>query len=112
MSAGVVIPGVSSTVLLMLLGSYETYLNAISIVNLSILIPMAIGLILGGYIFLKLIHFLIEHFFSQTYYTIIGFVLGSLVVIYPGISFNFTGLISIVSLIFSFLIGKNLKASK
>lgn len=54
MSAGVIIPGVSSTVLLMILGTYETYLTAVSVVDLSILIPMGIGLILGGLLFLKL----------------------------------------------------------
>lgn len=83
MSAGVVIPGISSTVLLMLLGTYEIYLNAVSSINISILLPMGIGLIIGGLSFLKLIQYAFEHYFSQTYYTIIGFVLGSLLILYP-----------------------------
>ncbi len=83
MSAGVVIPGISSTVLLMLLGTYEIYLNAVSSVNISILLPMGIGLIIGGMSFLKLIQYAFEHYFSQTYYIIIGFVLGSLPILYP-----------------------------
>lgn len=83
MSAGVVIPGISSTVLLMLLGTYDVYLNAVSSVNISILFPMGIGLVLGGLAFLKLIQYTFEHYFSQTYYTIIGFVLGSLPILYP-----------------------------
>lgn len=83
MSAGVVIPGISSTILLMLLGTYEIYLNAVSSVNISILLPMGIGLIIGGMSFLKLIQYTFEHYFSQTYYIIIGFVLGSLPILYP-----------------------------
>lgn len=83
MSAGVVIPGVSSTVLLMLLGTYEVYLDAVSSVNISILFPMGIGLVLGGLTFLKFIQYAFEHYFSQTYYIIIGFVLGSLPILYP-----------------------------
>lgn len=83
MSAGVVIPGISSTVLLMLLGTYEIYLNAVSSVNISILLPMGIGLIIGGMSFLKLIQYTFEHYFIQTYYIIIGFVLGSLPILYP-----------------------------
>lgn len=83
MSAGVVIPGISSTVLLMLLGTYEVYLDAVSSINMFILFPMGIGLVLGGLVFLKFIQYAFEHYFSQIYYIIIGFVLGSLPILYP-----------------------------
>lgn len=99
MSIGVVIPGVSSSVLLMMLGIYDTYLLAVSTVNLSILIPMGIGLILGGFIFLILIKYCLDNFYVQTYYSIIGFVLGSIPILYPGFQFNFTGVISVTLLV-------------
>ena len=38
MSAGVVIPGISNTVILMILGTYSTYLGALSSLNLIILV--------------------------------------------------------------------------
>ena len=110
MSAGVVVPGVSSTVLLMILGTYETYLNAISTVNLSILFPMGIGLTIGGLLFLKLIQFLLKTHFSETYYTIIGFVLGSTLILVPSLKFNITSIFSIAILIFCFWLGKQLEA--
>ena len=75
MSAGVIIPGVSSTVILMLLGIYYTYIEAISIVNLTILFPMGIGLIIGCILFLIIIKKVMNRFYSQTFYGIIGFVL-------------------------------------
>ena len=106
MSAGVIVPGVSSTVLLMLLGTYETYLNAVSSINLSILFPMGIGLLLGGLLFLKLTQYLLKNHFSETYYTIIGFVLGSLLILYPKFEFSLTSLISFFIFILSFLIGR------
>lgn len=106
MSAGVIIPGVSSTVLLMILGTYETYLNAVSMVDLSILVPMGIGLIFGGLVFLKLTQYVMHHYFAQTYYTIIGFVLGSLLVLYPGFEISFTGIISLIIFVLCFFIGK------
>lgn len=87
MSAGIVIPGISSTVLLMLLGTYEIYLNAVSSINLSILFPMGIGVVIGGLAFLRLIKYAFEHHFTQTYYIIIGFVVGSLPILYPRIYF-------------------------
>jgi len=55
MSVGIIVPGVSSTVLLMILGVYHTYLNAITSLNFTVLLPMGIGLILGGLLLLKLI---------------------------------------------------------
>ncbi len=105
MSAGIVIPGVSKTVILMMLGLYELYLSAISTINLSILVPMAIGLLIGGIIFLCLINFLFKFAKSYTYFGIIGFILGSILVIYPGFSFDIHGLISISLLVISFIIG-------
>ena len=66
MSIGVVVPGVSSTVILMLLGVYETYLYAVSIMNMRILLPMGIGLLIGGFLCMKLIQFLLNKYHSQT----------------------------------------------
>ena len=60
---------------------------------------------LGGIIFLVLINFLFKIAKSYTYFAIIGFVLGSVFVIYPGFSFNTQGIISIVLLIASFIAG-------
>ena len=104
-SAGIVIPGVSKTVLLMFLGIYEIYISAIASLNLSILIPIGIGFAIGGIIFLFLINFLFKIAKSYTYFAIIGFILGSIFVIYPGFGFNIEGVISIVLLIISFIVG-------
>lgn len=104
MSIGVVVPGVSSSVILMILGIYETYLNAVSTLQFNILIPMGIGLVLGGFLFLILIQFLLEHYYSETFYAIIGFVLGSVLILYPGFVFSYTGLMSIICFLICFYI--------
>lgn len=88
MSAGVVIPGVSSTAILMCLGIYSIYLSAVSNLTIAILFPMGIGLILGGLLFMKLIQYFLKHHYVPTYYAIIGFVIGSILMIYPGFSFD------------------------
>lgn len=108
MSAGIVIPGVSKTVILMMLGFYEIYLSAISALNLSILFPIGIGLAIGGILFLCLINFLFKFAKSYTYFGIIGFIIGSIFVIYPGFTFDIRGIISIFLLIFCFIIGNKL----
>lgn len=104
MSVGIVVPGVSSSVILMAFGIYYEYLDAISTLNFSILVPLAIGIILGGYIFLKIIKYLLENYFSETFYAIIGFVLGSVLILYPGFTFNITGFTSILCFVGSFLV--------
>lgn len=93
MSAGIIIPGVSKTVILMMLGIYSSYLSAISTLNFSILLPLGIGLILGCVIFMFLINFLFSHFKSYTYFLISGFVLSSVFVIFPGFSGSFENIL-------------------
>ena len=46
MSIGIVVPGISSTLILMLLGIYDIYLNSIATINLAILIPLGIGILI------------------------------------------------------------------
>ena len=104
MSIGIVVPGVSSSVILMTFGVYYEYLDAVSTLNLNILIPLAIGIILGGYLFLKIIKYLLENYFPETFYAIIGFVLGSVLILYPGFTFNITGIISLLCFAVSFII--------
>ena len=86
MSAGVIIPGVSSTLILILMGVYDAYLLSVSSLYIPFLLPLGIGLIIGSFICMKLIKFLLDNYYSQTFYCIIGFTLGSVFVLYPGIS--------------------------
>lgn len=108
MSAGVVIPGVSQTVILMLLGVYEVFLDSVASLNFYILIPLGFGLILGSLALLKILQLLFKKFKSYTYFSIIGFVLGSVLILYPGFTFDFEGLISILLLLLFLFIGYKL----
>jgi len=83
MSAGIVIPGVSQTVILMFFGMYGVYLDSVSGLDFSVLIPMGAGAALGGLMFLSIIHFLFKYLKSYTYFAIIGFVLGSVFILFP-----------------------------
>lgn len=96
MSAGLVIPGVSKTVILMMLGVYSSYLAAISSLNFAVLIPLGIGLILGSVIFMFIINFLFSRFKSYTYFLILGFVFGSVLVIFPGFTFSFEYILGVL----------------
>lgn len=109
MAMGVVMPGVSSTVILSTLGIYDTYLASVSTLYLPVLIPMGIGLALGCVICLLCIQFLLKHYYAQTFYTIIGFTLGSIFVLYPGFAWNVTGMVSIVLFLLAFYLASKLE---
>ena len=108
MSAGVVVPGISSSAILMIMGIYETYLSAIANINLEILFPLGIGLMIGSYIFLKLISMLFSHFKTYTYYAISGFTLGSVFVIFPGFAFDIETLIGVALCVICFAVSYSL----
>lgn len=109
MSMGIIIPGVSSTVILMILGVYDTYISAVSIVNMNVIFPMIIGVAMGSIAFMKIIKILLDKYHTQTLFGIIGFGLGSIFILYPTYHLDFISIVSIFILIFGFIIGKNIK---
>ena len=106
MSIGVVVPGVSSTIILMLFGIYSTYLSSISTLYLPVLIPIGIGLFLGSIVFMKVTRFLLDNFYPQTFFTIIGFTLGSIIVLVPEVGFDLSAAICFLCIIFGFNLSK------
>ena len=109
MSNGVVVPGVSSTAILMCFGIYDIYLNSVATLYFPVLIPMGTGLIVGGFLFLKLIQYLLKHYPVQTYYSIIGFVIGSIFVIYPGFILTPSYIIGLLCFLIGFKIANLLE---
>ena len=58
-----IIPGISSTVLLSILGFYNIYLTSINTINLYYLIPIFIGIIISGFFLSKIINFLLNKYY-------------------------------------------------
>jgi putative membrane protein len=84
-AVGVVLPGISWSFMLLVLGMYEITLNAINTFNIPFLIPLGIGMVLGIFGTAKAIERFLQKYPRKTYMLIIGFVAGSLVEVYPGI---------------------------
>lgn len=112
MSIGVIIPGVSSTIILMLMGVYSTYLTSVSSLYFPVLIPMGIGLAIGCIVCMKFTKFLLQHFYSQTFYTIIGFTIGSTLILLPEVNFDIYTVISILCIILGFYVSNILTTKK
>lgn len=70
---------------------------------------MGIGIIIGSILFLFVIKLLLKYFYMPTYYSIIGFTLGSVLVLYNPISFNLVGITSILFLLLGFIIASKLE---
>ena len=93
----------------MLLGIYSTYLNGISTLSFNILIPMGIGLIIGGFIFMVITKFLLNKFHDVTFSGIIGFTVGSIFVLLPTFSSVTELIIILLCIILGFLISSFFK---
>lgn len=104
MSIGIVIPGISSTLILMLLGIYHSYLAAISSLSFSFLIPLAIGVILGSLVCMGIIKTLLKKYYPQTFFSIVGFTAGSIFVLFPSFNSILDVIISVLCVILGFYI--------
>ncbi len=108
--SGKVIPGLSGSFLLMLIGMYEYVLYVISsFFSLTIaeyyqFFPMFLGMVVGGLLLIRIIEYILNNYHNTCYSATLGFVIGSIIILYPGITFNMTGFISIILFLFAFLI--------
>ncbi len=83
-TSGMVLPGISGSYLLLLLGNYKLImLDAVTTLNLKILIPFLIGSILGLIIVSYFISLLLKKYYNQVLSLLSGFVIGSLALIWP-----------------------------
>ncbi len=80
-----VLPGISFSYFMLLLGLYDEMLLAIKSLYLPFLIPLGIGLVVGILTTTKVLERLMDRYPTPTYLIIMGFMLGSLVQVFPGI---------------------------
>lgn len=84
-SIGFILPGISTSYLLVVMGLYEPILNAISSFDVFPLIPLAIGMIGGTLLLTEFLKWAMEKHPFVTYMTILGFLLGSIIQVFPPI---------------------------
>ncbi len=119
-SAGtMIIPGVSGSMMLMMLGYYETIISTIStfikaalaldfataLVACQALIPFGIGVIIGIVVIAKIIEKLLKRYPNATMWGIIGLVVTSPFAILYGVSFAGCTALTVIASIITFVIG-------
>ncbi len=83
-SMAFVLPGISTSFMLLSLGIYTLTTDAISTVNLRFLLPLGLSIIFGVLLTVKVLDKLLRKYPKIMYLIICGFVLGSLFEVYPG----------------------------
>lgn len=118
-AATMVIPGVSGSMMLMLMGYYNTILKSINqfidallafdlqdiFVQCGILVPLGIGVVLGIFLIAKLIEILFARAEIHAYYAIIGLIMASPIAILLGIDWNGWTILQVALGIFFFIAG-------
>ena len=79
-----ILPGLSGSFVLILMGNYQLVaIKAINSFDLAILVPVALGAIVGLMAFSYLLSWVFRNFKDQTIAVLTGFILGSLNVLWP-----------------------------
>ena len=108
-AASFVSPGISGSTMLLVLGIYPAFIDALDTFNFKELIPIAIGGIIGLIIFSKLIDHFMRTSRKSTYSAILGLTAGSVVVVFAEAIMKTEGLdtvpLSILCVVGGVLIG-------
>lgn len=78
-----ILPGLSGSYVLVLMGVYTLTLRAVDDLNLSVLVPIAIGCVVGLLAFSHFLSWLFRKFKDQTLAILAGFILGSVSILWP-----------------------------
>jgi len=96
------LPGLSAALMLLLMGVHAGLTAAISDFNLPVIGVTMIGVLLGLVISSKGIKYLLENYTTLTYAVSIGMVIGSVVVVFPGIP---VGVFEVLTCLGAFAVG-------
>ena len=84
-----VLPGISVSYMLLVLGLYEETMKAISTMDILFLLPLGFGLVLGIILTTKLLEQAMLRYPMATYLIILGFIVASCIDVFPGIPRGF-----------------------
>ncbi|HEI1279269.1 TPA: DUF368 domain-containing protein [Staphylococcus aureus] len=114
-SSAMLLPGISGSFMLLVFGVYGTVMLAISevvklnFIGLPILLAVGFGVLAGFIISSKIIQYFLTHHKLMTFAFIIGFVVGSLFAVFPGLPTNIVmWFVSLVVFIIGFIVSLTL----
>lgn len=96
-AVALILPGISFSYFLLILGLYDDTMSAISDINITFLFFLLLGLAVGILVFTKLLDRAMKIYPHAAYLIILGFVIGSIIDAFPGIPFGWEWLICILT---------------
>lgn len=78
-----ILPGISGSFILLLLGKYEFIMNAVAGLDAVVLVVFACGAVIGILSFSHLLSWLLKKFYYATIALLSGFMIGSLIKVWP-----------------------------
>ena len=96
-SMAMLIPGVGGSLMMLIFGIYTIYIESISTLNILILSIFIVSMILGVVAGIVLIKKMLAAYAQALYFSILGFIIGSLLIIYPGLTMDLEGAVSVLA---------------
>lgn len=81
-SAAMILPGISGSFVLVLIGMYQTIIRAVSDFEISVILIVGTGIAIGLVTMSKIIHYFFKRYRTAAFALIIGLVIGSIFVIF------------------------------
>jgi putative membrane protein len=82
-SSAMLLPGVSGAFVLLILGLYAPVVDAVASLQLTVLVPVAFGILMGALTVARVMGGVFRRYPSSTSMTLAGFMLGSLPAVWP-----------------------------
>jgi len=98
-STAMLIPGVGGSVMMLAFGIYTIYIEAISSLDPIVLPVLLISMVLGILVSIKVIKGLLVSHPQTLYGAILGFMIGSVFLVFPGFYMGLEGFLAVVSLV-------------
>lgn len=110
-SAAMILPGISGSFILLIMGVYLTVINGLKELDIMLILVVGSGILIGLITMSKVIHYFLTNYRTGTFALIIGLVIGSIFVIFPGLPMGMSmWVMSIVTfmigLLVAYLLGK------
>lgn len=100
-AVALILPGISVSFVMLMMGLYDQMVRAMDGLDFSFLIPLGLGLGLGILSTAKVLAVLMERFPLATYLVILGFMIGSVLSVFPGLP----TLVEVVPCLITFALG-------
>ena len=105
---GTVVPGLSTSFLLMNLGWYQAYLEALAHPQAGVLGLVALGFAASALASMKAVQWLFDHARGYAYYAVLGFLLVSVALVFPGFGSGWTLWMQLAALLAGMLVARRM----